>query len=264
MDQGRLEPIREGAQFVARAVTSSAAHDDDAAGLIDPAGNFGNILVAHGDFLTRLQRCHAGDVACRRPSDHILRKRQVGDAAARIGGRYRLMDDRRRLRRGGDSFGVERDIAKQKIGRGCLDVVGALVLAHHVAGNRQDRRMVETGFIKAGDQMRAAGAGGTGAHRELPRKLGLTGGGERRPFLVAHTDPFDIAATNRVRQRVQRVGDQSEDMLDAGLLEHGDEDIRNRFSHLPLLFVSSPRSVKWHGRCLRRDRCTTDHRRALR
>jgi hypothetical protein len=86
--------------------------------------------------------------------------------------------------------------------------------------------MVETGFVKAGDQMRAAGASGTGADRELARKLGLAGGGERRPFLVAHTDPFDAAAANRV----------------------------------PPLFVSSPRSVKWPGRCRRRDRYATDHR----
>jgi hypothetical protein len=42
----------------------------------------------------------------------------------------------RRLRRGRDSLGVERDVTKQQIRLGGLDEIGALQLARHVAGKR--------------------------------------------------------------------------------------------------------------------------------
>ena len=58
--------------------------------------------------------------------------------------------------------------------------------------------MVAAGFIEAGDQMRAAGAGGAGTYRELSGELGLAGGGQRRSFLMTDTNPFDIASTDRI------------------------------------------------------------------
>src|SRR6266436_4913640 len=48
-----------------------------------------------------------------RPNDS-LRKRQMSDATARIGGRDGLMNDSRRLSQGRNGFGVERDIAEQE------------------------------------------------------------------------------------------------------------------------------------------------------
>ena len=112
--------------------------------------------------------------------------------------------------------------------------IGALHLARHVVGERQHRRVVAARFIEAGDQMRAAGTGGAGTHRELSGELGLTGGSQRRSFFMTDANPFDAASSNRVGERIQGVADQREYMLDPDLLEHADEEIRNGLRHLPL------------------------------
>jgi hypothetical protein len=62
--------------------------------------------------------------------------------------------------------------------------------------------MVAAGFVKTGNQMSAPGTRGTGTHSEAAGKLGLAGGGERRSFLVTHADPFDLAASNRIREGI--------------------------------------------------------------
>ena len=80
-----------------------------------------------------------------------------------------------------------------------------------------------------------AGAGRAGADAEPAGQLGLAGGGERRALLVADADPFDAAAANRVGERIERVADQAEDLLDPDLLEHADQDIRDCLGHLRLL-----------------------------
>jgi hypothetical protein len=48
----------------------------------------------------------------------------------------------------------------------------------------------------------------------------LPGGGESGAFFVADADPFDVAAANRVGERIERVADQPENLLDPDLLEH--------------------------------------------
>ena len=111
----------------------------------------------------------------------------MGDAATCIGGGDRLMNDARRLRRGRDGCGIERDVAEQQIGLSHLDEVGAVHLARHVARERQDRRVVAARLIEAGDEMRAAGAGLAAADREPAGELGLTGGGKRRTFCLLYT-----------------------------------------------------------------------------
>jgi len=63
--------------------------------------------------------------------------------------------------------------------------------------------MVAAGFIEACNEMRAAGTGGAGTHRELAGELGLAGGGQSRSFLMTDTNPFDIASTERVGYRIQ-------------------------------------------------------------
>ena len=161
----------------------------------------------------------------------------MGDAASRIGGRDRLMNDGRRLRRGGNGFGVERNVAEQQIRLGRLDEVGAVHLARHVAGQRQNRRVIAARLIEAGDEMSAAGPGRAGADPEPAGKLGLAGGGERRSLLVADADPFDIAAADRVGERIERVADQCENMLDSNLLEHADQDVRDCPGHMCLLLM---------------------------
>src|SRR5260370_909531 len=145
------------------------------------------------------------------------------------------MNDGRRLGRGGYRLRVKRDVAEQQVGLGRLDEVGTLQLARHVAREREDRRMVAARFIEAGDEMRAAGTGRTGTYGEAAGELGLAGGGERRAFLVADADPRDVAAANRIGERIERVADQSEDVLDPDLFKHANQDACYRLGHLRLL-----------------------------
>src|ERR1700733_15662923 len=83
--------------------------------------------------------------------------------------------------------------------------------------------------------MRAAGTGGAPATAEPAGQLGLAGGGERRAFLVADTDPFDVAAPYRVGKRIERVADQAENVFDPDLFEHADQYVRYGLSHRDLL-----------------------------
>jgi hypothetical protein len=45
---------------------------------------------------------------------------------------------------------------------------------------------------------------------------------------MADADPFDLAAPNRIREGIEGIADQSENMSDAGLLKHVDQKFRNR------------------------------------
>jgi hypothetical protein len=88
--------------------------------------------------------------------------------------------------------------------------------------------VVAAGFVESRDQMIAARAGGAGANRKLPRKLGLAGGGQRRALLVSDADPLDLAPPHRIGERIEGIADQSEDLLDTDLFEHADQLARNR------------------------------------
>jgi hypothetical protein len=194
----------------------------------------------------RPQRRDTRHVAVGLGGDHVLRERQVRDAAAGVGRRDRLVDDGRRMRRRGDRLGVERHVAEQQVRVGHLDEVDAAMDARHVAGEREDRRMVPRRFVEAGYQMRAAGAGGARADAEAAGQLGLTGGGERGALLVAHADPFNLAAPHRVSERVQGIADQAEDLPDPDLFEHADQDVGYHSSHVSLL--QSLRPLRWVAR----------------
>jgi hypothetical protein len=52
----------------------------------------------------------------------------------------------------------------------------------------------------------------------------LARGRERRPFLVADADPFDLALPHDVADRIERIGNEAEYMPDANLFEHVDQD----------------------------------------
>jgi hypothetical protein len=88
--------------------------------------------------------------------------------------------------------------------------------------------MVAARFIKPGDQVIAAGAGGAGANAEPAGKLGLASGGQRRAFFVADADTFDLAVANGIRKRVEGIANQSKNVFDADLLERADQKFRNR------------------------------------
>src|SRR5262245_66333793 len=115
------------------------------------------------------------------------------DAAAGVGGRDRLMNHSRRLSRGGDGFGIEADVAEEQIRLSCLDIVGPAQLARHVAGKRKDRRMIAGCFIKAGDEVRAAGTGRACAYSQPTDQLGLPRSGKRCSLLKPDADPLYLA-----------------------------------------------------------------------
>src|SRR5215467_2710679 len=134
------------------------------------------------------------------------------NAAARVGSRDRLMNNCRRLRRGGNGFGIEADIAEEQIRLSHLNIFGAAQLARHVAGKGKDRRMVAGCFIKAGDKVRAAGTGRARAYAEATGQLGLPRSGECCSLLMPDSDPLYLAAANSVAQRIEGITDHAEDL----------------------------------------------------
>ena len=108
-----------------------------------------------------------------------------------------------------------------------MKIVGALHLTRHVPGQRKNRRVVAICFIEARDEMGAAGAGCSATDAEPAGELCLAGGRKRRPFLVTDADPFDFAVANSVGDRVKRVANEAEYLLDANLFEHVDQSTSN-------------------------------------
>jgi len=47
----------------------------------------------------------------------------------------------------------------------------------------------------------------------------LARGRERRTFLVANADPLNFALAHGVANRIKRIGNETEDLLDANLFE---------------------------------------------
>ena len=86
--------------------------------------------------------------------------------------------------------------------------------------------------------MGTAGASRASAYGEPTSKLCLAGGGQRGAFLVSDSDPLDVASADRIGERVERVADQSEDMLDANPLQHIDQNICDCLRHLQLHCLS--------------------------
>src|SRR6516162_8246986 len=157
------------------------------------------------------------------------------NAASRVGSGDRLMNDSRRLRRRGNGFGIEADIAEEQIRLSHLDIVCPAQLARHVAGKGQDRCMVAGCFIKAGNQVCAARTGRARTYSEATGQLGLPRSGECCSLLMPDADPPDLlAAANRVSQRVEGITDQAEDLPNPDLFEHADQRVCHHLSHLTL------------------------------
>src|SRR5262245_15883303 len=159
----------------------------------------------------------------------------MGNTAARIGCRDRLMNDCRRLGRCGNSFRIEGDIAEEQVRLSQLHIVDPAQLARHVAGKGKDWRMVAGCFIKAGDKVCTTRTGRARAYAETTSQLGLPGGRECRSFLVPDADPLYRAAANRVAQRVEGVADQPEDLSNPDLFQHADQNVCDHLSHFWLL-----------------------------
>ena len=112
-----------------------------------------------------------------------------------------------------------------------LREVEVAFLAGDLAGDQHDRRPVAVGFEQAVDEMQAARPARAGAGREVAGQQRLGAGREAADFLVAHMDPCDAAAPDRVGDVVQRVARHAPAMLDAGSLQGFDDDFGNGLAH---------------------------------
>jgi hypothetical protein len=88
--------------------------------------------------------------------------------------------------------------------------------------------------------MIAAGAGGAGTNRKPLGEFCLAGGGECGAFFVTDADPFDLAATHRIGQRIEGIADQSKDVFDTDLFEHANQLPFDRLCHCPLPMAPRP------------------------
>jgi hypothetical protein len=79
--------------------------------------------------------------------------------------------------------------------------------------------------------MGAARPRGAGADRKTAGELGLTRRRESRALFMANANPFDCGASHGIGQRIERVADQSKNLLDADVLKHTDQRIRDCLSH---------------------------------
>ena len=66
-------------------------------------------------------------------------------------------------------------------------------------------------------------------------QLGLPGSRERCSLFVADADPLNLAAADRVGERIERIADEAEDMLNSDPFEHADQRGCYRVGHLRLL-----------------------------
>ena len=71
--------------------------------------------------------------------------------------------------------------------------------------------------------MGTAGPGCSATDAEPTGELCLARGGERRPFLVPDADPFNFTVADSVGERIKRVANEAEYVLDANLFEHVDQ-----------------------------------------
>src|SRR5580700_10962606 len=87
---------------------------------------------------------------------------------------------------------------------------------------------------RAPPQMCAARTGRARADAEPPGELGLPGRSQRRAFLVSDTDPFNLALPDGIREGIEGIANQTENLCDADLFEHTDQKLRYRPRHLLL------------------------------
>jgi hypothetical protein len=65
----------------------------------------------------------------------------------------------------------------------------------------------------------------------------LAGGGKRGAFLVPDADPFNVAPSDCVGERIERVADQPENVPDADLLQSLHQYVGHSVSHRCLLLI---------------------------
>ena len=78
--------------------------------------------------------------------------------------------------------------------------------------------MVACSLVETRNQVGAAWPRRSGAHREATGELGLVGRGQGSTLLVPDAHPLYSALPDGIAQRVQRIPDKAENLLDSNLL----------------------------------------------
>src|SRR5260221_13329900 len=99
-----------------------------------------------------------------------------------------------------------------------LEIAAADLGGGDLRGDRQHGHTRPMRVEQAVDQVQIAGSAGAGADRKLASDVGFAGCCEGSHLLMAHMNPFDLAAAaQRFRETIEAVADNPEDAPDAGL-----------------------------------------------
>jgi hypothetical protein len=233
VDDRRLQPVGQRQHLGACRRRAVADEERYRPRLVDEARRGVDVALRRQDLRPRAQGRRTEQRLARARFEDVLRDVEQRDAARAVRGGDRFVDLRRRRVGGGDRGGVDAGVAERLHVVGRLQVVDAGHRRRNVAGNRQHRRMVVARFVEAGEQMRRARPGRSGADAETSADLGLTGRRQSRALLVAHAEPANpFFAPDRVGERVQRVADDAEHLADSGLDQGIDEQLPDGLRHV--------------------------------
>ena len=156
----------------------------------------------------------------------------MGDPLAR----QRLLDrpgkDSFKIVRRADLLVVDRHFAEEPELVDFLGSAGSDLVARDLAGDRQNRHMVQGGIVETVQEVDRSRSLASHADRKLSRKFGLGAGGEGAGLLVTHHDEMDrILLPERLHQRVDRVSRNPEDLGHSAFLEELHDAIAHRPCH---------------------------------
>ncbi len=106
--------------------------------------------------------------------------------------------------------------------------------ARLLAGDRQNRHVVEPRVIKSRDEMRGTRAGGGDANAELTRELGMRRRHERGHLLVSYLDEFNLTfgPAQRAEDAVNAVAGIAINSPDAPLVKPLHKEVTDSLGHL--------------------------------
>ena len=115
-----------------------------------------------------------------------------------------------------------------------LLIMAAERIARLLAGNGEHRHVIEPRVIKAGDQVRCAGARRGNADAKFAGELGVGRRHERRHFLVARLNELDLAVgtLQGAEHAVDAVAGIAEDLSNAPGMKSLNQKIADSLTHV--------------------------------
>jgi hypothetical protein len=127
-----------------------------------------------------------------------------------------------------DRSGIHAGIAKRLYVIRRLHMVDAAQASRNITGDGQYRSVIVPGLVQTGEKMCGSRSPCSRANAEPAGQFRLAGGGERSALFVPNTEPLQtVVATNGVRERVQRISHDAEDLRDAQIRQCR----RQQFTH---------------------------------